>query len=170
MADRPGGGGDAPAIGAAPVEVAVSILLSAIGGLAIFDSLRLGAGWGSDGPQAGYFPFYLGLILIGSSLGILGQRLQASRAGDATFVTRGQLALVLRVLIPAAVFVVLILMLGIYVASALLILHFMIVLGGFRWRAALPFALGASFLAFVVFERWFLVPLPKGPLETWLGF
>jgi putative tricarboxylic transport membrane protein len=64
----------------------------------------------------------------------------------------------------------LILMLGIYVASALLILHFMIVLGGFRWRAALPFALGASFLAFVVFERWFLVPLPKGPLETWLGF
>ena len=170
MADGPGGGGDAPAIGAAPVEVAVSILLSAIGGLAIFDSLRLGAGWGSDGPQAGYFPFYLGLILIGSSLGILGQRLQASRAGDATFVTRGQLALVLRVLIPAAVFVVLILMLGIYVASALLILHFMIVLGEFRWRAALPFALGASFLAFVVFERWFLVPLPKGPLETWLGF
>lgn len=169
MADGPGGG-DAPAIGAAPVEVAVSILLSAIGGLAIFDSLRLGAGWGSDGPQAGYFPFYLGLILIGSSLGILGQRFQASRAGDATFVTRGQLALVLRVLIPAAVFVVLILMLGIYVASALLILHFMIVLGGFRWRAALPFALGASFLAFVVFERWFLVPLPKGPLETWLGF
>jgi putative tricarboxylic transport membrane protein len=170
VADGPGGGGDAPAIGAAPVEVAVSILLSAIGGLAIFDSLRLGAGWGSDGPQAGYFPFYLGLILIGSSLGILGQRLQASRAGDATFVTRGQLALVLRVLIPAAVFVVLILMLGIYVASALLILHFMFVLGGFRWRAALPFALGASFLAFVVFERWFLVPLPKGPLETWLGF
>ena len=169
MADGPGGG-DAPAIGTAPVEVAVSILLSAIGGLAIFDSLRLGAGWGSDGPQAGYFPFYLGLILIGSSLGILGQRLQASRAGDATFVTRGQLALVLRVLIPAAVFVVLILMLGIYVASALLILHFMIVLGGFRWRAALPFALGASFLAFVVFERWFLVSLPKGPLETWLGF
>jgi hypothetical protein len=169
VADGPGGG-DAPAIGAAPVEVAVSILLSAIGGLAIFDSLRLGAGWGSDGPQAGYFPFYLGLILIGSSLGILGQRLQASRAGDATFVTRGQLALVLRVLVPAAFFVVLILMLGIYVASALLILHFMIVLGGFRWRAALPFALGAAFLAFVVFERWFLVPLPKGPLETWLGF
>lgn len=170
MADGARGEGDAPAIGTAPVEIAVSILLSGVGGLAIFDSLRLGAGWGSDGPQAGYFPFYLGLILIGSSLGILLQRLQASRAGDATFVTRGQLALVLRVLIPAALFVAAILVLGIYVSSALLILYFMIVLGEFRWRAALPFALGAALLAFVVFERWFLVALPKGPLEAWLGF
>jgi hypothetical protein len=31
-------------------------------------------------------------------------------------------------------------------------------------------SLGNSIVFFLIFERWFLVPLPKGPIETWLGF
>jgi hypothetical protein len=31
-------------------------------------------------------------------------------------------------------------------------------------------SVGFSVSTFLVFETWFLVPMPKGPLETWLGY
>jgi hypothetical protein len=57
-----------------------------------------------------------------------------------------------------------------YVASALLIAFFMIWMGGYRWFVAVPIAIVVPVLTFVTFEIWFLVPLPKGPLEAALGF
>jgi len=48
-------------------ELAVAGFLFAIALLVITDSLRVGIGWADDGPRAGYFPFYIGLLLAGSS-------------------------------------------------------------------------------------------------------
>jgi len=150
-------------------ELIVAGLLAAIAVLVITDSLRVGAGWADDGPRAGYFPFYIGLALLGSSAWIvIGQ---VRRWAVLTpFATRTEGGRVLSVLWPMVLYVGLIKVLGIYVASAGLIAWFMTRHGrhGMATRAAV--AVGVPLVVFAVFERWFLVPLPKGPLEALLGF
>ena len=59
--------------------------------------------------------------------------------------------------------------LGIYVASALLIAGFMRWLGRYGWLLTVAVAIVLPILIYITFEDWFLVPLPKGPLEDWLG-
>ena len=151
-------------------EMTVALLLMAVAGLVVFDSLRVGFGWADDGPRSGYFPFYIGVLLLGASGWIALSQLFRWKQADAPFAGRGQLALVIAVLVPMAVYVVGIYLLGIYVASALLIGYFMFRYGKYRPIVALPVAIGVPLVFFLVFERWFLVPLPKGPIEQLLGF
>jgi thiosulfate reductase cytochrome b subunit len=154
------------------VEIATSLVMVAIGAAALWDSSRIGMGWGADGPKSGTFPFWIGLVLVLASLGNMAKVTLARRRGDdgGSFVTWGQLRLVLSVLVPTIVYVAAIPFTGIYVASALLVTWFMMRLGGFSWMRAVPAGLATALVAFVVFEIWFLVALPKGPLETALGF
>jgi hypothetical protein len=164
--------------GMATVEIGTSLLIIAIGAAAIWDSRRIGAAWGADGPQSGYFPFWIGLILVLASVGNLAQvararaalRRESQAVPAPLFATWGQLRTVLSVLLPTAVYVAAIPFAGIYVASAALVTWFMTRLGGFAWHKAAPTGVAISLVAFVVFEIWFLVALPKGPIETALGF
>ena len=151
-------------------DIVVALLLVGVGGLVIYDSLRLGIGWAADGPQSGYFPFYIGVILVLVSLGTIGLALFGRDQRGGAFVERAQLRDVLKVLVPAAIFVALIGFIGIYVASALFIAVFMRWLGRFRWRTVAVVSLAVPFAFFLLFEIWFLVPLPKGPLEAFLGY
>ena len=151
-------------------DIVVALLLAGAGALVIYDSLRLGIGWAADGPQSGYFPFYIGLFLVLASLGTVGVALFGRRQRDGVFVERGQLRDVLKVLVPTAIFIGLIGYIGIYVASALFIALFMRWLGKFRWRMIGIVSVAVPFVFFLLFEIWFLVPLPKGPLEDFLGY
>ena len=160
-------------------EVAVAAFLMVLGGLVVFDSLRWGAGWADDGPQSGYFPFYIGLMLLGSSGFVLFKAVAACLARGAgapdglltrTFVGREELRLVMCMLVPATLYVVAMGFVGLYAASIVLIAWFMRRHGGFAWLPSLGVSLGVPLTVFVVFERWFLVPLPKGPIEALLGF
>ena len=151
-------------------ELCVALLVMAIGGLVVFDSLRVGIGWADDGPRSGYFPFYIGVLLLGASAWVALSQLIRWTHADEPFAERGQLGLVIAVLVPIAIYVVGIYLLGIYVASAVLIAYFMLRYGKYRPTVALPVAVGVPLVFFLVFERWFLVPLPKGPLEQLLGF
>lgn len=150
-------------------ELATALLLAVVGGLAIIDSLRLGMGWGEDGPRAGYFPFWLGLGLVLASLANAVHALQAA-GGRRVFISREQARNVGSVLLPTLIFIVLIGPLGIYLPSVLLIVWFMMVLGRFAWPAALGVGAAVALAFFATFEIWFLVPLPKGPIEHALGF
>jgi hypothetical protein len=153
------------------MEIGTAVVLMAMGGIAIMDSLRIGAGWGSDGPQSGYFPFWLGLILVGASLVNLAMALKPNAKSEgALFATWPQLRMVASVLIPTAIYVAVIPFAGIYVSSALLIAFFMIRFGEFRSVVSFPSGALAAGVAFAIFELWFLVALPKGPLETYLGY
>ncbi|MBK9364324.1 MAG: tripartite tricarboxylate transporter TctB family protein [Rubrivivax sp.] len=151
-------------------EVGVAALLLLIAALVIADSLRVGIGWADDGPRSGYFPFYIGLMLAGTSAWTLVGQLLRWRRTTAVFADRGQLAMVLAVLWPMVLYVGLIAGLGIYAASAMLITYFMRRHGRYGWAPTAGVALGVPLFFFLVFERWFLVPLPKGPLERLLGF
>jgi hypothetical protein len=151
-------------------DIVVALLLIGIGGLVMFDSLRAGAAWTDEGPQTGYFPFYIGLLIVLASIGTIGLALLGRAGSGAAFVERAQLRDVLKVLVPSAVFVAFIGLIGIYVSGALFIAGFMRWLGRFRWHTIAVVALAVPFALFLLFEVWFLVPLPKGPLEEWLGY
>jgi hypothetical protein len=149
-------------------DLATASILILLGGVVVLDSMRIGIGWGTDGPRSGFFPFWLGVILILASATITVQAWR--RAIDRPFVTREQLSPVLKVLWPATVMVILITPLGLYVASATYLAFYMRWVGRHGWLAVALCAIGVPLLTFVVFELWFLVPMPKGPLEAWLGY
>ena len=150
-------------------EAAVAGLLFGIALLVITDSLRVGIGWADDGPRAGYFPFYIGLLLAASSGWILLGQLRRWSSDRDEFATQQQIGLVVSVLVPMVIYVGLIFALGIYLASALLIGFFMVKHGKYKAWLAAAVAIGVPLFFFAVFEKWFLVPLPKGPIEQLLG-
>jgi hypothetical protein len=150
------------------VELGVAIATATFALIVIIGSIQAGIGWGVEGPKAGFFPFYVGLaILIASVVNAVQSR--AEPAED-RFAEWGQLRQVLSVVLPTTVYVIIIPWIGIYFSSVLLIAFFMRRLGNYGWHYISPIAAGVPLLAFVVFERWFLVPLPKGPIEAWLGY
>lgn len=149
------------------VELVVACLILALGVVVAADSWRLGARWAEDGPQGGYFPFYIGLLLVISSAVVI---VRALRAGPGkAFVERGQFKLILTLLVPSIVYVALIGLVGIYIASILFIGFFMLYLGRYGIGRTAAVAFGVAIVFFLVFEVWFKVPLPKGPVEAWLG-
>lgn len=149
-------------------DLTTALALIAVSALVVWDALRLGIGWGSDGPQSGFFPFWLAVIVIAACAAIAMQA--ARRPGGRPFVRREQLGPVLKALVPAAAFVVLTGLVGLYVASGLYLAVYMRWIGRYSWGPVLALAVVFPVVTFLVFERWFLVPMPKGPLEAWLGY
>lgn len=174
MSDTPNAGEHAsPAVAKNhTVDAVVAVILLIIGAVVVYEARRLGSGWGSDGPEAGYFPFYIGLILAICSLGILFQSTLSKNKDTDTFVDREQLGRVSSVFLPAIVYVLAIAFLGIYVASAIYIALFMIILGKYSVVKSVLLGVAVNAFFFVMFEVWFKVPLYKGSLEplSFLGY
>ena len=162
-------GTDRSAASTRAVEIGVAGVILLFGLVVVVDSYRLGASWGEDGPQPGYFPFYVGLLICISSAMILLRAARNSALAAESFVSREELKKILIVLVPTVVYVSLIAYLGFYVASTLYIAYFMWQLGKYPWIKIVPVAVGVSVAFFLIFEIWFSVPLPKGPLEAALG-
>jgi len=153
-------------------DLVVSVLLLGVAGVVLAEGLRLGFGWGSDGPASGFFVFYLGLALALASGVVL---LRAALLADAplyrkVFVGSGQFQPVLKVLIPAIVMVLATQVIGLYVAGVLYLGVYMRWIGRHRWITIVLVSLAIPIVTFLVFEVWFLVPMPKGPLEHALGY
>jgi hypothetical protein len=169
MSDESRAGEQRTACSLKSAEIGVALLFLAASAIVIYDSVRVGVKWGDDGPQSGYFPFYIGLIIgVASLINLLRAFLVPARKST-VFVEVGQLKLVLAVLVPTAVYAGLIGWTGIYVASAVFVAFFMRWLGKYAWWMTFAVSVGNSLVFFLVFEIWFKIPLPKGPLETALG-
>ena len=153
------------------MDIVVALLMIGAAAVVISDSLRVGMGWQeNEGPRAGYFPFYIGVILGVASFVNLLRAVFDAKGAQKTFTTKPAIRQVLAVLIPLAIYVVAVSFIGIYVASAIYMALFMWYFGKYPiWRGAL-IGSAVSFVFFLMFEIWFLVPLPKGPLENWLGY
>lgn len=152
------------------VETVVYVLLASLAGLLAFDNWRTGMGWEADGPQAGYFPFYLSIVLAAASVyGLVSIFLSQLDEGK-IFVTRDQLRRVMQVFIPTFLFCLLTQWLGLYVASFLLIAGFMWMVGRIAlWKSVLT-AFVFSIAMFITFDIAFDVIMPKGPLEALFGY
>jgi putative tricarboxylic transport membrane protein len=155
-------------------EAIVAIAFLVVGSIVAWDSHRLGSSWASDGPQAGYFPFYIAVIIIVSSAINLFSALRSGADGKQPFVEWLQLKQILAVMLPSIVYVALIdnpwYGLGIYVPSAIFIAAYMRLLGKYGWLKIAAVSVGVMLAFFLSFEVWFKVPLPKGPLEALFGF
>jgi putative tricarboxylic transport membrane protein len=162
---------DSPAVtDTRTVEIVVSLLLIALALTLGYDNWRTGIGWDSTGPQAGYFPFYLSVILGLASLYGLVATLLARKEASEIFVTRAQLRRVMAVFVPTLLFCLATQFLGMYVASFLLIAIFMRMVGKIAlWKSLLTAFLFTAIM-FVTFDIAFDVIMPKGPLEAAFGY
>jgi hypothetical protein len=154
------------------VDAVVAAVLFVLAVVVVVQARALGAGWTSDGPGSGYFPFYIGLILCIASAGVFYQAVVSKKRDTGAFVDREQFVRVLSVFLPAVFYVFCVVFVGLYVASAIYIAVFMILLGKYPpWKAVLVGVLVNAFF-FAMFEVWFKVPLYKGTLHplAFLGY
>jgi putative tricarboxylic transport membrane protein len=151
------------------VEIGVAAFTALFALIVMAGSIQAGIGWGAEGPKAGFFPFYVGLMILAASIVNFGAAITQRPDGE-LFAEWGQLGKVMAMLVPTAIYVALIPWIGIYVASIILIAVFMRWLGRYNWSMVAAVSLGVPLVTFFVFERWFLLPLPKGPIEAYLGY
>ena len=162
---------DAPEPSAASrrtLEIITSICFLIIGSIVMWDSSRIGAGWGAEGPQSGYFPFYIGLLMNIASAVNLALAFQSDKSES--FVSHPKIKLVLAIFLPCLVYVAVMQWLGLYVASVIFIAVFMRWQGKFSLFKSALTSIIVVVVLFVMFEIWFKVPLIKGPLEAALGY
>jgi putative tricarboxylic transport membrane protein len=150
------------------MEIVTALIILAFGAIVMWDSNRIGAGWGSDGPESGSFPFYVGLFIVISAIVTM---FNAVRENDQEgFVGKEEFGLVLAVLIPSIFYVIAIDFIGIYVASAIFIAVFMVWQGKFSVLKSILVAIPVNVFFFFMFEVWFKIPLPKAWLEAQFGY
>lgn len=163
---------DKPLVSTRTMEVATGVVIMALAALVMWDSNRMGSGWTDMGPAPGYFPFWIGLFLAFAGLvNAIAAFLPGNKAGgEVPFVTRQRFKSVLAVYIPTVLYVVLMQYVGLYVAAALYISGFMMLNGKYPFLSTLKYAIPVPVFLFFMFEVWFLIALPKGPLEAMLGY
>jgi hypothetical protein len=152
------------------MDMITAIVFLAVGVTVMIGSLKLGASWGSDGPEAGYFPFYISLIImISSAITLYQAAIVDKKKKTESFVDKESFKQVMAVLLPAIVFVLGVQLIGIYVSSFFYIAIFMVWLGKYPLWKAIGVSVGVSVALYLMFEFWFQVPLPHGswfnPLE-----
>jgi putative tricarboxylic transport membrane protein len=151
-------------------EVVVAFIIFLVGVVMMMDSQRIGMGWAPEGPQAGYFPFRTGAIISISSVVIFFRAFFGKNRNHELFVSWDSFKMVLCVLIPTVLYVLVTQFIGIYVASAVFIGGFMRAMARFSWLKVILVSVCISVTLFWMFEIQFMVPLPKGPLESLLGY
>jgi putative tricarboxylic transport membrane protein len=151
------------------IEIIVALAALTFGIVILIGSIEVGINWGVEGPRPGFFPFYISLFIIVGSLYNLVQAIGLGGIKPGLFSTWEELRRVMSVVVPASIYVALVPFLGMYVSSMLLIAVFMMWLGEYNAWKTLPIAIGVPAIAYIVFERYFQIPLPKGPIEYWLG-
>jgi putative tricarboxylic transport membrane protein len=160
-----------PAVaGRRPVETATLAIVLAFAALMAWDNWRTGIAWESTGPKAGYFPFYVSIIMAGACIWGLVIEVVKRATPDVPFVRRNQFRRVMQVFIPTLLYVPATQWMGLYVASFILIAGFMIWVGKLKPWISVVTALVFSVAMFVTFEMAFDVIMPKGPLERLLGY
>jgi len=155
------------------MEAIVAAVIFLCGAVFLYQSYKLGFRWAIEGPQSGFFPFYVSLIICVASASVVFGALRGHMGSDEeSFVERGQLKQVLAVLIPAAVYILGIQLIGIYVASAIYISLFMRLMGKYSWMKSVALGVIICVLFFFMFEVWFQVPLYKGYWDVtgWTGY
>lgn len=171
MSDHTPDAAERPLVSRRTLEIVVAFAFLVLSAIVLSDSWRLGFHWRpNEGPAPGYFPFYIAILMIGASLFNL-YKAWGDRAGSSeTMVTVEGFGRMSAIMVPAIVYVFAMQFVGIYVSSAIYIAGFMMFFGKFKPLVALLTGLSVAGWAFAMFEIWFLVPLPKGPLEAALGY
>ncbi len=153
-------------------DIVTAAILLGIGLLILLDCIRLGVGWGMEGPRAGFWPFLMALGMVLGSVVILVQAVQRKGVAksDKPFIPREAIKPVLQCAIPAAAMVVLTEFIGLYIAAGLYLAVYMRWIGRHSWVTVLILSIGIPAVSYIVFDKFFLIPMPEGRLKGLLGF
>ncbi|MHB8769449.1 MAG: tripartite tricarboxylate transporter TctB family protein [Syntrophales bacterium] len=145
-------------------ELWVSLAFMLLGVLVIADSIRLGFMWGSAGPESGFFPFYLGVGVVVSSLVVFSgafAKYKKEGAGK-PLMPPGAIKPILWVLIPSLSMVVITELVGLHIAAALFLAFYMRVVGKISWVTTVLVGIISPLSLYITFDKLFLIPLPQG--------
>lgn len=151
------------------VEILVATITLAFGATIIYGAIEYDIGWGDRGPQPGYFPFWIGLLIVLGSVGSLVRAVLARNLGAQAGISIDQAKRMLAFVVPVVAFLALTSVMGLYVAMAAYLFAVMILQGRYSPLLAAAVSIGATVCFYLMFDIWLHVPLLKGPLETWLG-
>ncbi|THK35764.1 tripartite tricarboxylate transporter TctB family protein [Ensifer sp. MPMI2T] len=151
------------------MEIATAIATAAAGGAICYGAIEIGIGWTETGPAPGYFPFYVGLLIIVGSLANLVRAISIRDWNTEIFLDIEHARPILAFALPLVGFMIATLLLGLYVATLLYVSGAMIWQGGYRWWVATLGGVAVAAAFYCIFEVAFQVPLLKGPIEGWLG-
>lgn len=149
------------------LEVVVGLAFLGLALVLIRESLLLGAGWGSTGPQPGLFPLISAVVMGLCGLGVCAQALNHG-PDSPPFADPPELREVVRVAAPMVLAVVLVPYLGFYIVTALYIGLFAAWYGRMRWYLVLPLGILIAVIAFYAFEQGFKILLPKSGLYGYM--
>ncbi|MEO6929214.1 MAG: tripartite tricarboxylate transporter TctB family protein [Casimicrobiaceae bacterium] len=168
MTEAPSAAGNPRHVTRLAAEVFAALLTLALSAAIVLGARGDGIGWTTGGPEAGTFPFYVGLIIGAASLGNL---VMAFRRTDRAAVLLDAIKArrIAAFGIPLLLFVAASVTLGFYVATILYLTGVMRVQGRYRWITSIAVGVGCAAFFYIVLEMWFTVPLRKGPLESMLG-
>ena len=149
------------------LEAGTALLTGAFGAAVVVSSLDNGIGWSAAGVESGTFPFIFGLVILAGSVFNLVQGWLHARA---VVLGRNELKRLGILFVPAAVYVGIIPLIGMYLASA----GYVFAALGWHRRGALRFAgvaaAGTAVALYLIFELTFQISLPRGVLGDALGF
>jgi hypothetical protein len=145
-------------------DILVAVILLGLGLLVGWDAVRLGSGWGLEGPRPGFFPLLMAILVVGGCVIIIRQAItgKSSVKGEKPFVLPGGLRSVLIVLFPAVGMVILTEVIGLYLAAMIYLVAYIRWVGEFRWRTVLLISIPTPLVFYVVFDKIFLIPMPMG--------
>jgi putative tricarboxylic transport membrane protein len=151
-------------------EVLAGVAFVALAILVVWQGFDLGPGWDDSGPQPGFFPASLALLM---GLGGVAALWAAVRSRDETpfLEVRQEAVDLIAVGIPAALAVASVPVLGLYIMTTVYIGAFAAWYGGLRWYFTVPGGLAGALVLYWALERSFHIPLPKSIwYGTWLPF
>ena len=144
-------------------DVGFALLLLVLAVLVAVGALQLDIGWGMNGPKGGFFPFWLAVGLGVCCLVILAQALRStSPTSRQALIRPGGWVPLLKVAGPATALVALTEIIGLYLAAALYIGFYMRWIGKHHWLLVLAVSIGVPLSSYLIFDKWFLIPMPRG--------
>ncbi len=124
-----------------------------------------------EGPGGGFLPFWLSLGIAVVSLLVLLQSLFRSRRNETSmvdsgvFVRREGLGDLMRVGLPGMIMILLTGVISVYISAALFIFYCLFIIGGHNMRTSLSVSVGVPVVVYYIFEKFLIIPLPKGYVE-----
>lgn len=153
-------------------DIVCAVIILCIGILVMYDAIRLNIRWGMNGPEAGFFPFILSLLVVIGCLIVVAQAIAKKGVAnsDKLFIPKGALKPLAKCVIPAALMVLLTEYIGLYIAAGLYMAVYMRWIGRNRWATVILISIIVPLSTYFLFDKFFLIPMPKGSLEDILGF
>ena len=152
-------------------ELLTAIILGAVSIGFMVSAYQLPIGYIADeGPGAGAFPFWLGVLMLVTCVWTFVRALRGttppSRSAE-PFLTRDAMVMFALVAGSLGTMILLVHFIGIYGAVPLFLLFYLRVIGNHGWPLTLLLAILIPVVTFLFFEVALTITLPKGYTEPW---